>query len=862
MPRLRLLPFLLLLSTLPAAGQEGPRNRFETARLDWDAGRYIEALTTLEALLHDPSPDLEEEIALLTGELFDVSEITPDGRGVRWSPTGKLAAYQRGAGGAVETFILELGEGGLKEVGRVRGSGLVFSPVRDAVAYLALDETSELREARAKLREEIVPTDRASFMRLRASLASLDAEHTRIVVRDLAAGGEVEVQTGGVAVQSLLYRPGSDELFLLGNRGGDPQTSHVWRVRRDGPVEAVTRTPGPKTSPFFAAGGSVLVYGSGAGKVAVTDLESGDTRTLEGSRPVTSADGLSLAFVRNDDGEGTVTVLPLREFDAVPKVVARVPFPVAEMTSQGCPSCPVLSGLSFSPDGSTVAFQAMPREDWELFLVSAEGGEEGGVIRFTREIQHDLFPQFLRGGRLLATKGEGRHRRAFLFGSGGEPKRLFRNNTLRTVAPEYEWAPSPDGTKLLIVAERDGNTVSPERGVYLLDLSRKVTREDLLARIRRNLKEESALLARAKRTFAPLAQEIRSAVGEVSVPRLFRHEQALFRFGSKHISQPGNRMAIDYLVSELRGFGHEPELQWFDARGYRSANVVVRIPGNVSPDVVYAVSAHFDSNNRSPGADDNTSATVGLLEMARVLSGHPLPATVEIAFFTGEEAGLLGSREYVRRAVESGKVLVGALNNDMVGWAENHRLDNTIRYSNDGIRDVQHGAAILFSDLVTYDAKYYKSTDAAAYFDAFGDIVGGIGSYPILANPHYHQVHDVLETVNHQLVAEVAKVTVASAILLASSPSRLNDLVVREGAQGFTASWTPAVESDVTGYIVRYGPPSDPERHHLSVPEAEAVLPGAGSGTVVLVKAVNSRGLEGWDWARTEIGNEGRPLSR
>jgi hypothetical protein len=830
--------------------------------LDWDAGRYIEALTTLEALLDDPAPELEQEIALLTGELFHVSEVTPDGRGVRWSPTGKLAAYERGAGGALETIILELRDGGLEEVGRVRGFGLVFSPVRDEVAFLALEETPELREARAKLREDIVPTDRASFRRLRAALASLDAEHTRVVVQDLASGGEVEVQTGGVAVQSLLYRPGSDELFLLGNRVGDGQTSHVWSVRRDGPVEAVTRAPGPKTSPFFAAGGSVLVYGSGAGIVAVTNLGSGDTRTLDGSRPVTSADGWTLAFVGNDGGEGTVTVLPLRDFDAVPRVVARVPFPVAQMTSQGCTSCPLLSGLSLSPDGSTVAFQAMPREDWELYLASTEGGEEGGVTRFTREIQHDLFPKFLRGGELLATKGEGRHRRAFLFRGGGEPIRLFRNNTLRTVAPEYEWAPSPDGTKLLIVAERDGNTVSPERGVYLLDLSRKVTRENLLARIRRNLQEESALLARAEKMYEPLVQEIEGVVREVSVPRLFRHEEALFRFGSKYISQPGNRLAIDYLVSELKEFGHEPELQWFDARGNRTANVVVRIPGTVSPHVVYAVSAHFDSNNRSPGADDNTSATVGLLEMARVLSGHPLPATVEIAFFTGEEAGLLGSREYVRRAVESGKVLVGALNNDMVGWAENHRLDNTIRYSNDGIRDVQHGAAILFSDLVTYDAKYYKSTDAAAYFDAFGDIVGGIGSYPILANPHYHQVHDVLETVNHQLVAEVAKVTVASAILLASSPSRLNDLVVRERAQGFTASWTSAVESDVTGYIVRFGPPSDPEKHHVSVTEAEAVLPGAGPGTVVQVKAVNSRGLEGWDWARTEIGGEGPSVSR
>ena len=58
--------------------------------------------------------------------------------------------------------------------------------------------------------------------------------------------------------------------------------------------------------------------------------------------------------------------------------------------------------------------------------------------------------------------------------------------------------------------------------------------------------------------------------------------------------------------------------------------------------------------------------------------------------------------------------LVGALNNDMLGWANDHRLDNTIRYSNPGIRDIQHAAAAQFSAMITYDALYYKSTDAAA----------------------------------------------------------------------------------------------------------------------------------------------------
>ena len=40
-------------------------------------------------------------------------------------------------------------------------------------------------------------------------------------------------------------------------------------------------------------------------------------------------------------------------------------------------------------------------------------------------------------------------------------------------------------------------------------------------------------------------------------------------------------------------------------------------------------------------------------------------------------------------------------------------------------RDLQHAAAFLFTDLVTYDARYYKNTDAHAYYEEYGDIVGG-----------------------------------------------------------------------------------------------------------------------------------------
>ena len=237
------------------------------------------------------------------------------------------------------------------------------------------------------------------------------------------------------------------------------------------------------------------------------------------------------------------------------------------------------------------------------------------------------------------------------------------------------------------------------------------------------------------------------------------------------------------------------------------------------------------------------------------MASRPQPATIVFASFTGEEAGLLGSREFVRRAVADKQQLVGALNNDMVGWANDQRLDNTIRYSNPGIRDIQHAAAMQFTNLITYDALYYKSTDAAAYYEAYGDIVGGIGSYPVLSSPHYHQSHDVLETMNHQLVTEVAKTTAATLMLLASSPSRLTELKVDSfSGTAATLSWKPSPEKGVTGYIVTYGPPAKPEAQQINVTQAGRTLSNVAAGTQSSPSRPSTpEGLEGWDSRRGRV---------
>ncbi len=495
----------------------------------------------------------------------------------------------------------------------------------------------------------------------------------------------------------------------------------------------------------------------------------------------------------------------------------------------------------------------MPREDWEIYVVGRDGT---GEVRLTREIQHDRFPRWLGPNRVLAMKGEPRHTRAYAYDAAtGEGERLHHNNTVRTVAPEYEWAPSPDGTRLLISTDRDGDTITPERSLQLVTLTQEVSSDDVLARLAAMQREEDGLRARGRATFAGIEDRVRAVTEQVSVPRIYESARTLFEMDSKFITRPGNRRAIDYLAAELRRMGYQPELQEFEPRpGVRTANVVATLRGTADPDLIYVISSHFDSVEPGPGADDNTSGTTALLEAARVLAAHPQRATVQFAFFTGEEGGLLGSREFVRRAVESGAKIAGALNNDMVGWMNDARYDNTIRYSNPGIRDLQHAAAFLFTRLITYDAKYYRNTDAHAYYEVYGDIVGGIGSYPILGNPHYHQPHDVLETISHQLVAEVSKTTVASIMALASSPARLRGLALTRTGAGTRATWTGAAESGVTGYAVAYGPPSDPMRASVTVRQPEATIPAA-PGDVVSVRALGANGRTGWDWAQATVQN-------
>ena len=86
---------------------------------------------------------------------------------------------------------------------------------------------------------------------------------------------------------------------------------------------------------------------------------------------------------------------------------------------------------------------------------------------------------------------------------------------------------------------------------------------------------------------------------------------------------------------------------------------------------------------------------------------------------------------------------------------------------------------------------------------------------------------------------------------MASSPSRLKDLsAVRNGSR-VDVTWSASPESGVTSYIVTYGASSNAPERRVTVKTPRATLNDVPAGTQVAVKAVNARGLESWDWART-----------
>ena len=80
-------------------------------------------------------------------------------------------------------------------------------------------------------------------------------------------------------------------------------------------------------------------------------------------------------------------------------------------------------------------------------------------------------------------------------------------------------------------------------------------------------------------------------------------------------------------------------------------NLVGEIPGSDLADEVVIIGAHFDTWHASPSPSDNGASCAVALEAARILKavGAKPRRTIRVAWWGGEEQGLYGSGEYVKK---------------------------------------------------------------------------------------------------------------------------------------------------------------------------------------------------------------------
>ena len=112
----------------------------------------------------------------------------------------------------------------------------------------------------------------------------------------------------------------------------------------------------------------------------------------------------------------------------------------------------------------------------------------------------------------------------------------------------------------------------------------------------------------------------------------------------------------DFQAFELEGIRFNADLE-VDITTFDSQNVLGLIPGSARPDEVIMASAHWDAygigapdeqgRTVRAGANDDALGSAGILELARVIKAEPaLERSVIFAFWTAEEAGLVGSMAY------------------------------------------------------------------------------------------------------------------------------------------------------------------------------------------------------------------------
>lgn len=364
-------------------------------------------------------------------------------------------------------------------------------------------------------------------------------------------------------------------------------------------------------------------------------------------------------------------------------------------------------------------------------------------------------------------------------------------------------------------------------------------------------------------------------MARIDATRAMASVERLAGFGTRHtLSETtsetrGIGAARRWLRAELEACaGVEASLEAFAAPpmarlpdGAEIVNVVGVLRGTMpeAADRRYYVVGHYDTINAdrmdptrdAPGANDDASGTVVVLECARALAGVKLDATIVFLCTAAEEQGLVGARFHADAARGRKELILGVLSNDIVGdpsvgyvtmpGQEAMASDTFVRVFSEGVprnpsaaelaRIRQLGAesdspsrqlarfvayvaqreATLRPRLVFRQDRFLRGGDHSAFNDA-----GFTGVRFTVPAEDYSRQHvdvterdgkpygDVASYVSGAYVASVAKLNAATLVHLANAPRPPGNprMITAQLETGTTLRWEKSPEPDVAGYEV------------------------------------------------------------
>lgn len=205
------------------------------------------------------------------------------------------------------------------------------------------------------------------------------------------------------------------------------------------------------------------------------------------------------------------------------------------------------------------------------------------------------------------------------------------------------------------------------------------------------------------------------------------------------------------------------------------------------------------------GADDNASGTAAVLTMAETLAAVPRKRHLLVAFWSGEELGLIGSNAFVTTPPVPIADMAAYLNFDMVGRSTDNKL--TVQATGTSAmwpRLIEQANIAAGFDLVLQDDPY-QPTDVSSFNQV------GVASLAFFTGAHvdYHKPSDTAEKINYEDLDRIAAFASAIARRLLdmdeaptfTKVEQKTDTGGRAGLRIFTGT-IPDYATDVKGLLL------------------------------------------------------------